>query len=245
MKKTLDNGDKVKTEGRQDYFTNVPIDSFRVIDDIDGVLLEDSLQYDTTTPLDLLVLEGQDGYSATADINGFYDIFENKTINHGGSSGSRLITEGGDGIIDEESTDKDSIGTDTQISSGNKIILDSNQISSDDETIRLVFNQTDASGTDAGGVLKADGLSVAERSGNLIMQESGLPAGDQDSDLGDNLLYEPEAFLSGNIILDRTDDDDSDLGDELLNETEDTLLGQTLTTITGATGKIISLIPDV
>ena len=79
--KTLDNGDKVKSEGLAAYFTNVPIDSFRVIDDIDGVQLENSLQYDTTTPLDLLVLEGQDGYSATADINGFYDIFENKTIN--------------------------------------------------------------------------------------------------------------------------------------------------------------------
>ena len=72
------------------------------------------------------------------------------------------------------------------------------------------------------------------------MQESGLPAGEQDTDLGDNLLHESEDFLSGNIILDRTDDDDSDLGDELLNETEDTLLGQTLITSTGATGKIIS-----
>ena len=284
---TLNNGDKVKTEGINSYFKNVPIESIRALDETDGVLLEDgssdigvqslfSITLDSTASggvdagdniqleddineglpdggrllgessdvkvntKEMLILEGKDGNSSSSDINGFYDIFENKTINHGGSSASRLITEGGDGIIDEESIEKDSIGTSITIGAGSKIILNSHQISSDVETIRIVFDQTDSSGSNAGGVLKADGISATERSGNLLMQESGISAGVSDTDVGENLLYEAEAFLTGNIILDRTDDNDSDFGSGLINETENSFKGKTLTTSGGATGKVIA-----
>jgi len=233
----LDNGFKIKTEGDKAYYINVPIDNTRSLDETEGVLLEDGASDRTENVKEFLLLESIDGITIGSDANGFYDTFENKTINHGGDSSSRLVAENGEGFIYEHTFSSPI----APIGAGDRLILNSHIITSNEENIRLVFNQTDANGADAGDAIKSDGLSIEDRSGNLLMAESGISAGLQDSDVGGNLVYEPESFLTGNIILDRTNEDDSDIGGNLLNEIKAiSLTGQTLQTINGSSAKVIS-----
>jgi len=283
---TLNNGDKVKTEGVLGYTTSVPIDSFRVVDDQEGILLEDGASDRAITSLfaitldstasggvdagdniamedsvgggrllgqdsneqvnvkEHLILEGIDGNSAGADVNGFYDIFENKTINHSGSSRSRLVSEAGEGFIDEESPEPEqntlSSVVFNSIGADDPIILDSHIISGVDETIRIVFNDTDAAGrgVDTGDAVILDGLSLTDRTGSSFKQESGLAAGVSDTDLGGKIVTENESFIAGDIILDQTDFDGTDAGGNLINESVDFFPGQSISTITGAVATI-------
>ena len=243
--RTLDNGSLVLYEDVQKgYYKNVVHDTVRSLDDTDGMLLEDATADTTDNTKEFLILEGIDGNSGGSDVNGFYNLFENKTINHSGASRSRLVSEAGDGIIDEDSPDPEQNTLSSvefnSIGAGDPIILDSHIVNGDDETIRIVFNDTDASGRgfDTGDAVLLDGLSATERGGNSLMQESGLAAGVSDTDVGNNLIIEDEDFFAGDIILNRTDDDDTDAGSKLINEDSDNFAGQTITTIAGATATI-------
>ena len=240
---TLDNGDKVKTEGRLGFLTNVSHPSFRVVDDQEGILLEDGASDRASNVKEHLILEGIDGNSAGADVNGFYEIFENDTVGHGDDPSDRIIHENGDGLADEDSPDPlnntlSSLDINAR-GQGDRIIQDSHIIRNFDETILIVMDGTDASGTDSGDSIIFDGLSLTDRIGNTIALESGLASGIQDDVIGDDLLMELVNFVEGNIIIDRTDDDDSDLDDNIIHETGEQFIGQTITTTSGASAKII------
>jgi len=241
---TLDNGDKVKTEGSLGFVSSVAVDNFRVVDDQEGILLEDGSADATYNTKEFLILEGIDGNSAGADVNGFYEIFERDTINHGGDSSDRIIHENGDGIADEDSTDPlqnttSSIEVNAR-GQADRIIQDAHIIEDSEEIILIVLNGTDASSTNAGDAIIFDGLSLTDRIGNTLTLESGLAAGEQDSVLGDDLLMEPVDFVAGNILLDRTDNDNSDLGDNIVHETGENFVGQTITTAEGASATIVA-----
>ena len=223
------------------------------VDAGDNIAMEDSvgggrlLGQDSNEQVNVkehLILEGIDGNSAGADVNGFYDIFENKTINHSGSSRSRLVSEAGEGFIDEESPEPEqntlSSVVSNSIGADDPIILDSHIISGVDETIRIVFNDTDAAGrgVDTGDAVILDGLSLTDRTGNSFKQESGLAAGVSDTDLGGKIVTENESFIAGDIILDQTDFDGTDAGGNLINESVDFFPGQSISTITGAVATI-------
>jgi hypothetical protein len=239
---TLNNGDKVKTEGVLGYTTSVPIDSFRVVDDQEGILLEDGASERTSNVKEHLILEGIDGNSAGADENGFYDIFENDTVGHGDDSSDRIIHENGDGLANEDSTDPlQNTTSSLDINArgqGDRIIQNNHVISNFDETILMVLNGTNASGTDAGDSIIFDGLSLTDRIGNTISLESGLAAGVQDDVIGDDVLMEPINYIEGNVLLDRTDDDDTDEDDNIVHETGENFIGQIITTSSGASATI-------
>ena len=241
--KTLDNGDNIKTEGTAAYIDFVPHEVHRVLDETDGILLEDESADATYNTKEFLILEGIDGNSGGTDANGYYNIFENKTINHGDDSNDRIVSESGEGISDEDSNDPEqntlAFVIENSKGIGGKVVLDHHIINNQDETILIVMNGTNSSGANAGDSIIFDGLSATDRIGNSIMQESGLAAGEADTNVGDNLLHEPEEFLTGNVLLDRTDDDDTDLGDNIVHETGEDFTGQTITTTTGASATIV------
>ena len=196
---------------------------------------------------EMLILEGIDGNSGGADVNGYYTIFDASTIEHSGSSSSRLISEEGEGLIDEGSNDpqQNTLSSVKENSVGGEdyVVIDNHQIN---EEVFIVLDGTDstiiepfAKRTDMDGNIILDGESATERLGNTLMQESGKAAGEQDDVVGDNVLHEPEDFLTGNIILNRTDDDDTNAGDNIINEDEEAFVGQTITTTTGASATII------
>ena len=226
------------------YVTTAPIDGTRIVDIEEGVLLEDGTVDRASNVKDVLLLEGIDGNSSGTPVDGLYTFFEKQTVDHGADSASVLIGEDGFKLLDESSSDplNNTLSSleDNVRGDGDRIIFDADILSHSEETIVIVLNATDSGGTDEGSAIIFDGLSATERVGNNLMQESGLAAGESDTDVGDNILHEPEDFLSGNIILDATDDAGTDAGDELLNETPDNLVGQTITTTTGVSAEIVS-----
>ena len=219
-------------------------DNIAMEDSVGGGRLLGQSSDEKTNIKDVLLLEGIDGNSSGTDVDGLYTFFEKQTVDHGIDSASVLIGEDGFKLLDESSNDplNNTLSSikENVIGDGDKIIFNADVISNFDETIVMVFNATDSGGSDEGSAIIFDGLSASERVGNTLMQESGLAAGDSDTDVGDNILHEPEDFLSGNIILDATDDDGTNAGEELLNETPDNLIGQTITTTTGVSAEIIS-----
>ena len=241
--KTLDNGDNIKTEGTAAYIDFVPHEVHRVLDETDGILLEDGSADATYNTKEFLILEGIDGNSGGTDANGYYNIFENKTINHGDDSNDRIVSESGEGISNEDSNDPEQNTLSSVVENskgiGGKVVLDHHIINNQDETILIVMNGTNSSGANAGDSIIFDGLSATDRIGNSIMQESGLSAGESDTDVGSNLIIEDEDFLTGNVLLDRTDDDDTDLGDNIVHETGEDFTGQTITTTAGASATIV------
>ena len=216
-------GDNIRLEGRPSYIYSEPIlNPLRYVDERGGILLEDNLQYDTTGHiLDQLILEG-------GDVNGFYNIFEQETVSHAGDSSDRLITEGSDGLIREDSIEGLSGGA------GGDIRLNNHLLTPNELVSKVLMNQSGAAGDDAGSFI------LNENFGDSIVQESGLISGANDSQIGDKILYESEGMPAGDILLDGTDSSSSNQNDNIINESGIDLVGATITDSGGATATIVA-----
>ena len=232
-------GDNLRLEGIPAILTSVPHDLSRVVDITEGILLEDSLADATTNIKEFLILEGIDGNSGGADVNGFYNIYEAETVAHAGDSSYRIISESSEPILNESS-----VAGQIGIGSG-KLMMDNHIVEGDKLTITLVLDGTDGSSTNAGDNIITDGESASNRVGNSLVQESGLALGDDDDRPGDNLLHEPESMLAGDILLNATASGGTDAGSNIINESGIDFVGATITTA-AASGTIIAAnVPDI
>ena len=230
----------VALEGNQPVITSVPHDIERSRDEGEGILLEDYWTDGSLTTNDssrtvnseyVILLEGIDGNSGGTDVNGFYNIYEEETVDHANDSSGRLISEDSEPLINEAFSSEQNMGS-------GKIMMNNHIIAGDE--ILLVMNGTDDSGTNSGDSIILDGVSATERAGNTLVQESGLLSGVDDNRIGDDLLMEPESMVAGDIILNGTDGDSTNAGDNIIGQGKIDWLGATITAANGATGKIVA-----
>ena len=174
---------------------------------------------------DGIVLEGRDGLGESDNL-GFYNFFESQTVSHNGDSADRLITEDGAGLLREGPYEVPGV------SLGGLSSLNATHIT--DQQEESVFLVMDAGG--AGGDDEGDNL-IFEELGSLLRQESG---GDStDTSNGDLLKSEPEEFLTGDILLDGTDDTGANAGDNIIGEGTISFKGQSISTASGS-GTIVA-----
>ena len=230
----------VALEGSPPVTITVPHDIERSRDEGEGILLEDYWTDGSLTTNDssrtvnseyVILLEGIDGNSGGTDVNGFYDIYEEETVDHANDSSGRLITEASEPLINEDVSSEQNIGS-------GKIMMNNHIVTGDE--IQIVMNGTDSSGTNSGDNIILDGVSATERAGNTLVQESGLLSGVDDNRTGDDLLMEPESMVAGDIILNGTDGDSTNAGDNLIGQGKIDWVGATITAANGASGKIIA-----
>ena len=165
---------------------------------------------------DGIVLEGPDGLGVSDNL-GFYDFFESQTVSHNGDEEDRLITEDGDGLIREGAYEAPGIPL------GDGAFLHGDHVTDQQvEPVFLILNRTGLSGGDEGDYI------VSEEFGSLLRLESG---GDStDTSNGDLIKSEPEDFLTGDIILNGTDDTGANANDNLVGEDGISFKGQTIST---------------
>ncbi len=174
---------------------------------------------------DGIVLEGRDGLGESDNL-GFYNFFESQTVSHNGDSADRLITEGGDGLLREGPYEVPGVSL-GGLSSLNATNITDQQV----ESVFLVMDASGGAGDDEGSNL------IFEELGSLLRQESG---GDStDTSNGDLLKSEPEEFLTGDILLDGTDDTGANAGDNIIGEDTISFKGQSISTASGS-GTIVA-----
>ena len=175
---------------------------------------------------DGIILEGRDGLGVSDNL-GFYNFHESQTVSHNGDAADRLITEGGDGLLREGPYEVPGI----PLGDGLSIVTDSHITDQQVEPVFLVMDASGAAGDDEGSNL------IFEEFGSLLRQESG---GDStDTSNGDLLKTEPEAFLTGDIILDGTDDTGANAGDNPIGEDGISFKGQSISSTSGS-GTIVA-----
>lgn len=174
---------------------------------------------------DGIVLEGRDGLGESDNL-GFYNFFESQTVSHNGDAADRLITEGGDGLLREGPYEVPGVSL-----GGLSSLNATNITDQQEESVFLVMDASGGAGDDEGGNL------IFEELGSLLRQESG---GDStDTSNGDLLKSEPESFLTGDILLDGTDDTGANAGENLISEGSISFKGQSISTASGS-GTIVA-----
>ena len=235
--KTLDEGSYLRNEPLPDRYVNVEHPSSRIVDDTDGILLEDASAQSTVNWTEYLILQGQDGTS-NSDADGWYTEYTDYKASHGNDDRDIWILEDGDCVLSEESVDDPNGGFDAATllarttNSGSRVILDNNIVGGLDD-IHIVLDGTDTEFTNAGGYMLHDGFSTTERGGTTLVQESGLAAGlsaESDAVPGDELTHETQSFTSGNIVMNAYDDNNLYAGFDVVTESLQNFIGQTIST---------------
>jgi hypothetical protein len=158
--KQLDDGSKILGEGVVDRYVQVAHASERIVDDTDGILLEDAVG----SYREFLILEGEDG-SSNSDVDGNYTFYENVMGSKGNDIDPCILMETGETLLNESSVDVEGGGIEVATllarttGSGNRLIID-NHLSGTDVDIHLVLDGTDTEGTNGGSYLLFDGISL-------------------------------------------------------------------------------------
>ena len=232
-------GDNLRLEGRPHILTTVSHDISRVVDNTDGIFLEDSLADAAVNTSDFLILEGIDGNNSGTSSNGLYNIYEAETVAHANDSSPRLISESSEPLLNESSVQP------VRGEASGKLVMNNHILVGTKTNIILVLDGTDASSTNAGDNIILDGESASNRVGNSLIQESGLASGVDDDRPGDNLLHESESMLAGDILLNATDSDGTNDGSNIISESAISFVGATISTASASGTIVAANVPDI
>ena len=217
-------GERLLLQGQPARIDVVPHDSVRYVEADRLVLNQTEATGDNAG--DAIVLEGRDG-AGPSDNLGYYTFFESETVEHGGDSADRIITENGEGIAKEGPYDSPgiSLGANANLTINRHIT---------DQQVESGFLVMDASG--AAGDDENENI-INEDFGNILRLESGGDS--EDTAVGDKIKGENESFLTGNISLNASDGSGTDADDQAVGENGIDFKNTTIQTST-ASGTIAS-----